>query len=658
MMKMMNNQSFQPDFLEDCRLNLLLFGGKGGVGKTTSAVAAALRLAARFPERKFLLISTDPAHSVSDSLSEVVIPANLTVREFDSAKMLDEFKSANIENLREIGRRGTFLDDDDINKFLDLSLPGLDEVMAFLEISNLVESGEFSTIIVDTAPTGHTLRLLAMPETLERWLKVLDTLLAKRRYMIQLYKKSYQADTIDKFLLGLNDEIKRMQTLLQDENRSRFIPVMLAEKIVVSETEDLLFELKKQGISVKEILVNRLITETNCPNCLNKHNRQVQQLQNLPEIFGNHQLIKIPLNQKEIRGNETLLAFFNSAFIEDDFAVQENYVGNDFSQPKTDLQPCEFMIFAGKGGVGKTTLSCTTALSLANEFPDKKILLFSSDPAHSIGDCLEIEMADKPVRIKENLSAFQIDASAEFDKLKHLYADEIANLLNGLVPNLDLTFDKEVMERLLDLSPSGVDEVMALVRVLEMLKEEKYDTLVLDSAPTGHLLRLLEMPQLLDAWIKAFFHVLIKYKNIFRMPNLSKKLIEISQGLKTLRSMWLDENRAKLFPVSILTEMSLAETSDLIGSAQNIGIKVEEMFLNLATMPTDCDLCQAVSSREEIISDKFALQFPIIRQTTVYDAGEVVGIGSLEKLGAKIFEQTENFILPPTPESQLVSLWN
>jgi arsenite/tail-anchored protein-transporting ATPase len=652
----MNNDQLELSFVKDCEFNLLLFGGKGGVGKTTSAVATALRLSSQFVDRKFLLVSTDPAHSVSDSLSEVIIPENLTVKEFDCAKMLDDFKTGNIEKLREIGRRGTFLDDDDINQFLDLSLPGLDEVMAFLEISKLVESGEFSTIIVDTAPTGHTLRLLAMPETMERWLKVLDTLLAKRRYMIQLYKRSYQADEIDKFLLGLNSEVKQMQALLQDETRCRFIPVMLAEQIVINETEDLLVELKKQGISVKEILVNRLISETDCPNCQSKHNRQIQQLENLPEIFADHQLIQIPLNIKEIRGNETLIAFFDTAFVEKQLAVQQTAIQINLHQQKTDLQPCEFMIFAGKGGVGKTTLSCTTALNLANEFPDKKILLFSSDPAHSIADCLNISIDDKPIRIKENLFAFQIDATAEFDKLKVLYADEIANLLNGLVPDLDLTFDKEVMERLLDLSPSGVDEVMALVRVLDMLKDEQFDVLVLDSAPTGHLLRLLEMPQLLESWIKAFFQILIKYKNIFRMPNLSKKLIEISQGLKLLRKIWLDEDRAKLFSVSILTEMSLAETGDLVSSVQKIGIKIEKIFLNMATIPTDCTLCEAVSSREEFVSNKFELQFPDIKKAVVYDAGDVCGIGLLENFGTKIFGNSEHFVLPIIQNEQFLSI--
>jgi arsenite/tail-anchored protein-transporting ATPase len=655
-MTTMNNNLFQPSFLQDSQLNLLLFGGKGGVGKTTSAVATALRLSAQFSDRKFLLVSTDPAHSVSDSLSEVIIPENLTVKEFDCAKMLTDFKAVNLEKLREIGRRGTFLDDDDINRFLDLSLPGLDEVMAFLEISKLVESGEFSTIIVDTAPTGHTLRLLAMPETMERWLKVLDTLLAKRRYMIQLYKRSYQADEIDKFLLGLNSEIKQMQSLLQDENRCRFIPVMLAEQIVVSETEDLLVELKKQGISVQEILVNRLISETNCPNCQSKHNRQIRQLESLPEIFADHKLIQIPLNAKEIRGNEPLLSFFDTAFVGNQAEVLQTTVQINLHQQKTDLKPCEFMIFAGKGGVGKTTLSCTTALNLADEFPDKKILLFSSDPAHSIADCLAVKIDDKPAQIKENLFAFQIDATAEFDKLKVLYADEIANLLNGLVPDLDLTFDKEVMERLLDLSPSGVDEVMALVRVLDMLKDEQFDVLVLDSAPTGHLLRLLEMPELLESWIKAFFQILIKYKNIFRMPNLSKKLIAISQGLKLLRKIWLDADRAKLCAVSILTEMSLAETSDLVSSVEKIGIKIEKIFLNMATIPTDCNLCEAVSSREEIVADKFVLQFPEIKKTVVYDAGNVCGIGLLEAFGTKIFGESENFVLPATQNEQYLSV--
>ncbi|NJM53003.1 MAG: hypothetical protein HC846_06165 [Blastocatellia bacterium] len=151
---------------------------------------------------------------------------------------------------------------------------------------------------------------------------------------------------------------------------------------------------------------------------------------------------------------------------------------------------------------------------------------------------------------------------------------------------------------------------------------------------------------------------MIKYKNIFRMPNLSKKLIEISQGLKLLRAIWLDENRAKLFAVSILTEMSLAETADLVDSVNKIGIKIEKIFLNMATKPTDCALCEAVANREEIVAVKFVRQFASIKQTIVYDAGDVFGIGLLEKFGENIFGESENFVPSVTPDKRQLSIWN
>ncbi len=124
-----------PGFLGPRDLQLLIFRGKGGVGKTTCAAAAALRLAARAPQLSFLLVSTDPAHSLADSLADLVPPGNLRVLELDPQEYLADFKHKHGDQLREIASRGTILDDEEINRFLDLSLPGLDELMAFLEIS-------------------------------------------------------------------------------------------------------------------------------------------------------------------------------------------------------------------------------------------------------------------------------------------------------------------------------------------------------------------------------------------------------------------------------------------------------------------------------------------------------------------------------------------
>ena len=131
--------AMRPSFLDAGSLRLLLFGGKGGVGKTTCATAAALRLAAERIGESFLLVSTDPAHSLQDSLAGMVPPANLTVLELDAQECLAAFQAENGPKLREIAAAGTFLDDEDIDRFFNLSLPGLDELMAFLQIVDWVE---------------------------------------------------------------------------------------------------------------------------------------------------------------------------------------------------------------------------------------------------------------------------------------------------------------------------------------------------------------------------------------------------------------------------------------------------------------------------------------------------------------------------------------
>src|SRR5579872_5642141 len=171
----------RPSFLDQPSLRLLLFGGKGGVGKTTCACATALRLAGERRDESFLLVSTDPAHSVQDSLAGLCPPANLAVLELDAQQCLEEFRRENGNKLHAIAAAGTFLDDEDISRFLSLSLPGLDELMAFLKIVDWVENGTYASIVVDTAPSGHALRLLGMPRLIRKWLSVLDALLAKRR---------------------------------------------------------------------------------------------------------------------------------------------------------------------------------------------------------------------------------------------------------------------------------------------------------------------------------------------------------------------------------------------------------------------------------------------------------------------------------------------
>jgi arsenite-transporting ATPase len=151
--------------------------------------------------------------------------------EFNAQDSLGTFKARHRAKFAEIAARGTFLDEEDIRRILDLSLPGLDELMALLAIAGWAKTRAYDRIVVDTAPTGHTLRLLTTPELIRGWLKALDALLAKHRFMQQRFRGSYQRDELDEFLLDLAASVKQMEGLLRNPRACRFVPVMLAEDL-------------------------------------------------------------------------------------------------------------------------------------------------------------------------------------------------------------------------------------------------------------------------------------------------------------------------------------------------------------------------------------------------------------------------------------------
>jgi arsenite-transporting ATPase len=634
-----------PLFLRNSHLRILFFGGKGGVGKTTCATATVLRLAKRTAEASFLLVSTDPAHSLADSLADTTLPCNLKVIELDAGKSLTAFKKNHTQKLREIASRGTFFDGEDINEILDLSLPGMDELMAFLEIAGWVENETYDCIVADTAPTGHTLRLLSMPALIKRWLDALDALLAKHRYMKKLFSGSYRPDDLDKFLSGLAGSVKQMEALLQDPERCCFVPVMLAEALSVTETSRLLEGLKQSKIPVTDIVVNRLYPESVCMVCSDRHIRQMGELGQLEGKISSYSLWGVQQYPEEIRGPAPLEVFWDGLVALNNQAQlnilkiqrgrQSAIINHQSNLPVPEKR---LLVFAGKGGVGKTTLACATAVRMARTFPDKGVFLFSTDPAHSLSDCLRKRIGPEPTELIPGLTAMEIDAQAEFDGLKKKYAAELERFLVALSPGLDLTFDREVMERVMDLSPPGLDEVMALTLAMGFLAEDQYQVFVLDSAPTGHLIRLLETPELIQQWLKMFFNLFLKYKRVFRLPGVSEQMIRISKDLKRLRALLKDFDRSALYAVTILTEMAFQETADLVDACRRMGINVPALFLNLATPASECPLCSALYRNEEQIRKKFERTFPGKSQVLVRYMGETRGMQQIQVLGDEIYD--------------------
>jgi arsenite-transporting ATPase len=644
-----------PSFFDQQGLKLLLFGGKGGVGKTTCATAAALRLSALDPNRSLLLVSTDPAHSVRDSLAGYDPPCKLQVLELDAQQCMSKFREQNGDMLREIASAGTFLDDEDINQFMSLSLPGLDELMALFEIASWVEARQYDCIVVDTAPSGHTLRLLAMPELIRRWLGMLEVLLAKRRYMRRVFSRHAGQDRLDLFVSKWKSTLQVTETLLHDPDRTQFVPITIAEPLSVFETVVLFQELQSRKLPVSELVVNQLHLECDCTICMAAESAERLQIQRLLfGIVGRHPTWGIELMAEEVRGPQLLAAFWDHAHLIDPqpmTAVDRSFLRRPAvehpAMPPSSLM--QFILFSGKGGVGKTTLSCITAVRMAREFPGKRVLLFSADPAHSLSACLQTEIGPLPKLLLPGLTAMEIDSKAEFEKLKVRYADDLEHFLESVSRSFDLTFDRVVLERMLDLAPPGLDEVMALTRILDFLAEDRYDLFVLDCASTGHLIRLLELPDLINEWLKAFFNLFLKYEHILQMPGFAEELVGISRNLKKLRELLQNPAASALYCVSIPTEMALEETKDLVAACDRMSIAVPLMFLNLLTPPCKCHLCLGLRRRESAVTEQFRKLFSDKQLIRVYRQPEVGGLAQLESLGRSLYKSARQEMLACAP---------
>jgi len=228
-------------FLSNPNLRLIIFGGKGGSGKTTSAAATALHFHKLNPEKRILVMSTDPAHSLGDSFNITIgnkitaINGNVWGLEIDSNELLEEYKARHGEVIKKIADRGTYFDKEDIEDFFVQSLPGLDEVMSIVRIADLLKAREYDLIILDTAPTGHTMVLLSLPEQMEKWIHLMDMLMEKYRYVMRRMTGRYRRDECDEFIDSQMEDIRRVRQLLTDATTTEFVPVTIPEPMSIAE---------------------------------------------------------------------------------------------------------------------------------------------------------------------------------------------------------------------------------------------------------------------------------------------------------------------------------------------------------------------------------------------------------------------------------------
>ncbi len=303
-------------------MRFVLFGGKGGVGKTSCAAASAL-WAAKHGKRT-LIISTDPAHSLGDSLGRRLPPGetvqvdlhpNLYALEITPKSM--EGMAEEIEAMgglpfqNEIPLMGSLMD------FGSLSPPGADEAMAFGKVLEYVNDtkGEFDLVIFDTAPTGHTLRLLSLPELLSGWIgKLIKLRLKLGRFMTgfkNMFKKKENKEDVDDSLdmiEKLKESIDRAKDDLTNPARTSFVIVMIAEAMAIYETERLLSSLYAYEIPANHIVVNQLFPESvDCNFCRSRRAMQRNHLSEIRDLYVEEfDVTEVPLFDQEIREEDQL----------------------------------------------------------------------------------------------------------------------------------------------------------------------------------------------------------------------------------------------------------------------------------------------------------------------------------------------------------------
>ena len=626
-------QSSIPAALSSSRY--LFFGGKGGVGKTTSATATAFHLLERSKSNEtILLFSTDPAHSLADSIGKTIgdkpteiakhAGAKLVAYEMDATTALERFREKHGRTLAEIAERGTFLDEADINELLNLSLPGLDEVMALFELSELDRTGKYDRIIIDTAPSGHTTRLLRLPQVFSRMVSALDRMSDKHRYIIAHFaRRRPVADEVDRFLTELNERIDRVKELLQNQQRTSFALVTIPEPLSVLETGRYVQLLRKEHIPVTDVIINRVETEHNdCQFCRARVDAQQSSLLQLAEKFKGLQLHYVPLLPEEVRGRESLKKFGQLLWADSSPAKpvkrtsrkvgRAKYAKRGESATGFPLESHKIVIFGGKGGVGKTTAAAAFALALARKEPKRRILVFSTDPAHSLSDSFNERVGEsrKKVAGVKNLDAMEIDPGRWFEDLKNRYRSWTDDLFASIAGSskLEIKFDREAMRELVELTPPGIDEIAALSSISDLLDQQDYDEIVLDTAPTGHLIRFLELPQVALSWVRTFIKLLLKYQHIVHATRIAEELVALSKSIKRVLALLTDTQACEFIGVAIPERMSLEETVDLSKSLERLQVPLQRLLIN-GVVPEEpagsCSFCRSRRGQQLAVIDEF-----------------------------------------------------
>ena len=453
----------------------LFFTGKGGVGKTSTACATAVYLADH--GKRVLLVSTDPASNLQDVFSlaldrkgtEIPQAPGLFVANLDPVKAAEEYREsvvaayrgvlpeAAIENMRE-----------------QLSGSCTTEIAAFNEFSSFLTdealNRRYDHIIFDTAPTGHTLRLLQLPSA---WSGFIE-------------QSKHGASCLGQ-LSGLADKRKLYETAvrtLSDGGKTTLLLVARLEETPLKEAERAAEELRGLGILRQVLILNAVAPLGDDAVSVALYEKQRQALAQMPEGLRRMDSYEIPLRAYNITGIAHVRDMLRTDHLEDAQAAVRAREGHRLSNLVDDLaRHRRKVIFTmGKGGVGKTTIAAAIALALAKR--GKRVHLATTDPAAHLKFVLDEGSGIRTSYIDEK------------KELKKYQEDVIREAMAGGIAPADLDYIKE------DLRSPCTQEIAVFRAFAEIVAQAEDEIVVIDTAPTGHMLLLLESTAAYDRELK------------------------------------------------------------------------------------------------------------------------------------------------------------